>query len=400
MSTVLSGGDVFDARTGEVMRADVKIDGDTIVAVETTLDGDQHVDVSGKTIFPGFIDCHVHLLFRHIDLVQWMYTPYSVRFYESVGNMAATLAGGVTTVRDAGGADLGMKESVERGLVPGPRMQIAIAMLSQTGGHGDNWLPSGNHLAVLRGRHPGAPNAVVDGPEEMRHKVRELIRAGADVIKVATSGGVLSPRDEPHHAHFQLDELHALVAEASAADRRVMAHAQAEDGIKNAIRAGIDSIEHGIYLDDEAIEMMLQRGTYLVPTLLAPTGVLEAAEAGSHVAPDSLRKAQLVTEVHDANVARAVQAGVKIAMGTDSAVTPHGRNLDELSLMVKAGMSPAAALQAATIEAATLMGWADRIGLIETGYFADMVVVDGDPMDLSGFRHRIDQVWKGGDQVA
>ena len=155
MSTVLSGGDVFDARTGEVMRADVKIDGDTIVAVETTLDGDQHVDVSGKTIFPGFIDCHVHLLFRHIDLVQWMYTPYSVRFYESVGNMAATLAGGVTTVRDAGGADLGMKESVERGLVPGPRMQIAIAMLSQTGGHGDNWLPSGNHLAVLRGRHPG-----------------------------------------------------------------------------------------------------------------------------------------------------------------------------------------------------------------------------------------------------
>ena len=400
MSTVLSGGDVFDARSGEVMRADVKIDGEHIEAVETGLEGDEHIDVSGKTVFPGFIDCHVHMLFRHVDLIQWMYTPYSLRFYESVGNLAATLAGGVTTVRDAGGADLGMKESVERGLVPGPRMQISIAMLSQTGGHGDSWLPSGHHLAVLRGNHPGAPNSIVDGPEEMRHKVRELIQAGADVIKVATSGGVLSPRDEPHHAHFQLDELHALVAEASAAERKVMAHAQAEDGIKNAIRAGIDSIEHGIYLDDEAIEMMLERGTYLVPTLLAPTGVLEAAEAGAHVAADSLRKAQLVTEVHDANVAKAVQAGVKVAMGTDSAVTPHGRNLDELGLMVRAGMTPGAALQAATIEAATLMGWDDRIGVLEPGYFADMVVLDGDPMDVNGLRHRISQVWKGGEPVA
>lgn len=396
MSTVLSGGDVFDARSGDIMRADVKFDGDQVVAVETGLEGDRHIDVTGKTIFPGFIDCHVHLLFRHIDLIQWMYTPYSLRFYESVGNMAATLAGGVTAVRDAGGADLGMKESVERGLVPGPRMQIAIAMLSQTGGHGDGWLPSGHHLAVLRGKHPGAPDSIVDGPEEMRSKVRELVRSGADVIKVATSGGVLSPRDEPHHAHFQLDELHALVAEASAAERKVMAHAQAEDGIKNAIRAGIDSIEHGIYLDDEAIGMMLERGTYLVPTLLAPTGVLEAAEAGSHVAPESLRKAQLVTEVHKANIAKAVDAGVKIAMGTDSAVTPHGRNLDELELMEKAGMAPVAALQAATLEAASLMGWDDRIGVVEPGHHADVVVVDGDPLDLNGFRHRITQVWKGG----
>ena len=399
MSLVFAGGDVFDARSGQVMRADVKVEGDRIVEVATGLDGDEHIDVSGKAVFPGFIDCHVHLMFRHIDLVDWMYTPYSLRFYESVGNLAATLHGGVTTVRDAGGADLGMKESVERGLVPGPRMQIAIAMLSQTGGHGDGWLPSGHHLAVLRGQHPGAPNSIVDGPEEMRQKVRELIRNGADVIKVATSGGVLSPRDEPHHAHFQLDELHALVAEAAAADRRVMAHAQAAEGIKNAVRAGIDSIEHGIYLDDEAIEMMLEHGTYLVPTLLAPTGVIEAAEAGSHVAEDSLRKAHEVTEVHDANVARAVDAGVKIAMGTDSAVTPHGRNLDELGLMVNAGMSPAAALQAATIEAATLMGWEDRVGVIDEGYLADLVVVDGDPLDVHGLRHRLTQIWKGGELV-
>jgi imidazolonepropionase-like amidohydrolase len=168
---------------------------------------------------------------------------------------------------------------VEDGLVQGPRLQISLTLLTQTGGHGDGWYPSGQEVHFWP-VYPGMPDGLVDGPEAMRRKVRELVRAGADVIKVATSGGVLSPTDDPRHAHFRDDELTALVTEAAAAGRWVMAHAQGSDGIKAAVRAGVRSIEHGIYLDDEAIGLMLDRGTWLVPTLVAPRGVLAAAAAG------------------------------------------------------------------------------------------------------------------------
>ncbi len=175
-------------------------------------------------------------------------------------------------------------------MVDGPRMQISITILSQTGGHGDKWHVCGAHMPGMMDPHPGKPTNVVDGPDEMRRKVRELVRAGADVIKVCTSGGVLSLRNDPQHAHFMADELDVLVAEATAAGRFVMAHAQATDGIKNAIRAGIRSIEHGIYLDDEAIQMMLDTGTYLVPTLIAPLGVLDAADQGIDMPPVIVEK--------------------------------------------------------------------------------------------------------------
>jgi imidazolonepropionase-like amidohydrolase len=198
-------------------------------------------------------------------------SPFSYRFFETVRNLAATLRVGITTVRDAAGADAGVRQAVADGLVQGPRLQISVTLLSQTGGHGDGWFRSGQVLNFWP-TYPGMPDGLVDGPEAMRRKVRELVRAGADVIKVATSGGVLSPTDDPRHAHFRDDELTALVAEAAAAGRWVMAHAQAADGIKAAVRAGIRSIEHGIYLDDEAIELMLDRGTWLVPTLVAPAG--------------------------------------------------------------------------------------------------------------------------------
>jgi imidazolonepropionase-like amidohydrolase len=247
--------------------------------------------------------------------------------------------------------------------------------------------------------HPGRPAGLVDGPEEMRKRVREIIRAGANVIKVHTSGGVLSPRDSPKHAQFRPDELAALMAEATAAGLPVMAHAQATDGIKNAVRAGVRSIEHGIYLDDEAIEMMLAAGAWLVPTLVAPHAVLSAADAGSQLPEGVLAKAQEVVAAHAQAFARAVAAGVKIAMGTDSGVGPHGNNLDELPLMAAGGLTPAQVLTATTRSAAELLQLADDTGTIMPGKRADIVVLAGDPFDLANLKENIRAVYSGGAKV-
>jgi imidazolonepropionase-like amidohydrolase len=278
-------------------------------------------------------------------------------------------------------------------------MQISIRMLSQTGGHGDSWMASGVAAEPWSVPYPGSPDAMVDGPDEMRKKVRELIRCGADVLKVATSGGVLSPRDNPRHAHFRDEELEVLVAEAAAADRWVMAHAQATDGIKAAIRAGIRSIEHGIYLDDEAIAMMLEHGTYLVPTLIAPEGVLDAAEAGAAIPAASVQKTREVLDVHRDSFRRAVAAGVQVAMGTDCPVTPHGQNLRELAAMQRGGMTPSAALVAATRTAAELLGVDDDRGMLQPGKRADLVVVEGDPFAFDTLAGRIRAVYMDGRQV-
>jgi imidazolonepropionase-like amidohydrolase len=230
----------------------------------------------------------------------------------------------------------------------------------------------------------------------MRQRVRELIRDGADVIKVAVSGGVLSPRDDPRHAHFSEEELTMLVTEAASAGRWVMAHAQGTEGIKRAIRTGIRSIDHGVFLDDEAIQMMVDRGTYLVPTLLAPTGVLKAAENGAQIPEDSLRKATDTIEIHRESIRKAIEAGVKVAMGTDSGVTPHGDNLGELELMAELGMPPAAVLRATTLTAAELMGLERELGSLEVGKRADVVVVEGDPFDFKTLPERIEAVYKDG----
>jgi imidazolonepropionase-like amidohydrolase len=398
MRTVVAGGSVFDGTGAPAARADVAIEDGRIVDVGSGLDGDARVDVGGGTILPGLFDCHTHVTVSSVDLWQVAQRPFSYQFYEAARNLEATIRIGITTVRDAGGADLGIKEAVEDGLTLGPRLQISIIMLSQTGGHGDDWYPSGAHIPFMT-EHPGRPSGVVDGPDEVRRKVRELVRAGADVIKVATSGGVLSPRDDPRHAHLRPVELEALVEEATAAGIFVMAHAQGADGIKNAVRAGIRSIDHGIYLDDEAIELMNDRGTWFVPTLVAPQGVLDAAAAGVPLPPVVVDKAHQVVEIHRTAFRRAVEAGVRIAMGTDSGVTPHGRNLRELELMVAGGMSPLAALEATTRSAAQLLGVDDDLGTIEPGKIADLVVVSGDIADLSGLGERVEQVWKAGSRV-
>ncbi len=394
---VLRGGSVFDG-TGSAPRvSDVAFEGGRVVAIDQGLQGDEVVDCTGKTVIPGLIDCHVHFMVDgNFSPAAYGQTPFSYNFFAAAQHMKRTLDVGVTTVREAGGADLGVKEAQEKGLIAGPRMQIAITILSQTGGHGDSWEVCGAHMPGMMDCHPGRPTNIVDGPDEMRRKVRELVRAGADVIKVCTSGGVLSPRDDPQHAHFQDDELDMLVAEATAAHLFVMAHAQATNGIKSAIRAGIRSIEHGIYLDDEAIQMMLDAGTYLVPTLIAPQGVLDAVDRGIDVPAYAIEKTKQVIDVHRDSIRKAIGAGVKIAMGTDSGVTPHGQNLRELAFMADLGMSDTDVLVAATKTAAELMGIENEVGTLTVGLAADAVVLDGVSLDVSVLLPRVSAVYQAG----
>src|SRR3954454_22961907 len=290
---VFSGGQVLDGTGSPAAPADVAVQDGRIVEVGSGLDGDEVVDCTGATVLPGLFDCHVHVMMSGVDTLRQLQTPFSYGFYEAVHNLRRTLAQGITSVRDAGGADLGVAEAVRTGLIAGPRMQIAISMLSQTGGHGDGWHVCGADLPLMP-PHPGKPDTTVDGPDEMRRTVRELLRAGGDVLKVATSGGVLPARDAPRPPHFRPAELEVLVEEAEAAGAFVMAHAQSTAGIKAAVRAGIRSIEHGIFLDEEAIDLMLDRGTWLVPTLAAPRAVLTAVAGGASLPEAMLAKAVAV----------------------------------------------------------------------------------------------------------
>ncbi len=357
------------------------------------------LDANGKTVMPGLIDAHVHIMMTEFDIQRSLTTPLSFTFYEAIHNMRATLEAGVTTIRDAGGADRGVKMAVERGLISGPRMVISVGMLSQTGGHGDDYMPVGIEIPMY---YPGKPELICDGPTEARRATRRAIRAGADVIKIASSGGVLSPTTEPDVAQFHMDELHAIVEEAHAAHKRVMSHAQSKAGILNALKAGVESIEHGIYVDEACIELMLAQGSFLVPTLYAPLAVLEVAERTNRMPEWGLRKTKQVIEVHRENVARAAEAGVKIVMGTDSGIDGHGSNARELTMLTQAGLSPMQAIVASTKTAAECLALEDKIGTLETGKLADVVIVDGNPLaDIKVLedKHRIEIVMKEGEIV-
>lgn len=399
--TLFHGGLLFDGTGSDPAPADVVVDDDRIahVGAPGTGDGDTSVDLDGSTLLPGFFDCHVHVTFDGFDVLAAIQEPFSYRFFIAARSLQRTIETGITSVRDAAGADAGIRRAVAEGMIPGPRMQIAIEMISQTGGHGDEHFGCGLHIPLMTPGYPGHPKAIVDGPDEMRKMVRTLIREGADVIKVATSGGVLSPISDPKRAQLRPSELDVLVEEATAAGRFVMAHAQATDGIKNAVRAGIRSIEHGIYLDDEAIELMLDRGTWLVPTLIAPVWVLESVDAGARLTDAQVHKARMVVDDHADSFRRAVEAGVKVAMGTDAGVGPHGHNLRELVLMERGGMGPAEVLRSTTQEAARLLGVVDQRGTVEEGKDADLVVVEGDALVLDGLDDRITQVWKAGQRL-
>lgn len=397
--TLFTGGHVYDGSTGAAAEGDVVVEDGRIVEVGTDLDGDESIDCAGGFLSPGFFDSHVHVTMDAPSQMQLVETPFSLQFYKAAANLRKTLDVGITSVRDAGGADQGVKEAVERGMIPGPRMQISISMLSQTGGHGDDWSICGADVPFFV-PHPGRPTGLVDGPQEVRKRVRELIRAGADVIKVATTGGVLSARDDPRHPHFRDDEIAEMTAEASAAGLHVMAHAQGAGGIKAALRNGVRSIEHGIFLDDEAIEMMLARGAWLVPTLHAPRAVIAAADAGLPLAAAVVEKARMVASVHRESVTRAHEAGVRIAMGTDCGVGPHGTNLEELELMVEAGLSPLEALHATTGSAAELLDVAGDRGTLRPGLRADLVLVDGSTEDVACLGQRVRAVFLDGREVS
>ncbi len=359
------------------------------------------IDAQGGYILPGLIDTHVHLMFEVGPLEERIVTPFSLNFFNSVRHMRRTLDAGITSVRDAGGADRGVKQAVETGVVPGPRMQISITALGITGGHTDGWNASGITTNLFPA-YPGNPSGICDGVEEVRKKVREVLRAGAEIIKVCSTGGVLSPTDHPEFTQFTEEELRVMVQEGQfRRGVKVMAHAQGADGIKNAVRAGIHSIEHGIFLDDEAIDLMLQHGTYLVPTLLAPVAVLEIGEQG-RMPEYGVRKARETVDAHKKSIEKAYKAGVKIAMGTDAGVMPHGTNLRELGLMADLGMSPMEVLMATTKVAAECLGWEEDLGTLEAGKLADVVISRTNPLDdLRSLEdnNNIALVMKGGEVV-
>ncbi len=398
--TVFRGGRVFDGST--TSEVDVAVEGDRIIGVGSGLDGDEAVDCTGMSVLPGLFDCHVHVMARDLDVSRTELEPFSLHYYEALRNLSLLLDQGITSARDAAGADAGVKRAIEQNIIEGPRLQIALVMLSQTGGHGDlHLLSGGSRSMAMMLPNPGRPRSVRDGPDDVRRGVREILRAGADAIKVATTGGVMSPGDDPRHAHFRDEELAVIAAEAAAAGTYFFAHAQGTEGIKAALRHGARSIEHGYHLDDEAIDLLLQKKAWLVPTLSATQAIVDAADRGVPIPDESLELAREALEAHRASFARAVDAGVSVAMGTDS--PPYGHpgasNLDELLLMTKASsMTPEHAWRTATANAAELLGQRE-LGVFAPGKIADLVVIDGQLDDLNGLRDRVRHVVLGGRRV-
>jgi len=406
MPTALFADALYDPATAETTRnAAVLIDGGRVVAagprdqVHVPADADR-VDAEGLTLLPGLIDCHVHLRSRGNgrDLAEQLQTPPSMWVLNAVPAARATLDAGFTAVRDAGGTPAGVRIAIERGMFPGPRMKVAVTGLSQTGGHTDHHFACGVNLSPGL---PDVPSSVVDGVEPMRQRVREVIRAGADWIKLCTSGGVLSPNDMPHHATLTLDEIRAAVEEGAAQGRKVMAHAQANAGIKNALRAGVATIEHGIWLDGDAIEMMLDGRRALVPTLVAPLWVIRHAEQG-RMPQWAADKGRAVFEDHKASIRMAIESGVQIGFGTDTGVGPHGSNGEEFLLLHELGMSPVDCLRSATTVAARIVGWEGEAGVLAEGAFGDVIGVPGDPLEnleLVARAENVRLVVKGGEVV-
>ena len=384
---VLAAGAVLDPVAGEARTADLAFESGLVAEIGQGLRGDERIDVTGLTVAPGLIDCHAHMAFADMETMVGEYPP-SRRILRAVPQLRATLRLGVTTVRDAWGADAGLRDAIEEGAVAGPRLLISLAQLSGTGGIGD-------HFSAVTGADssylgsPWLPRGVFDGPAEARAAVRRMVRSGADVIKVAMSGSVTRPDAE--HRLVADDEIAEIVAEAARHEVHVMAHAHGPRAAESAARAGVRSIEHGFFLDDEAIAVMAELGTWLVPTLLAAYG----DEVGPD-APESVARSQ---EGAARAFALAIEAGVPIAMGTDSPVAPHDRRLEELALMHRLGLDAVGVWRAATSDAARLLD-RDDLGLLEPGRRADVVAVEGDPWSFDDLGSRVRQVWKDGVAVA
>ena len=343
------------------------------------------IDFGDATLLPGLIDAHTHLTmpfsddFRQAELNRLKKT-IAEQALDASANARVTLMAGFTTVRDVGSSDdldVGLRNAIRDGVVPGPRMLVTVHALGSTGGHCDF---QGGYRQGLFSYESGPLEGVINGADQARYAVRLDHKYGADIIKVCASGGVLSSTDDVDTPQLTQEELNAIVDEAHALRRKTAAHAHGAEAAKRAIRAGIDSIEHGSFLDDEALDLMKQHGTYLVPTLMAIQGLQEKFDRGLYVPPAISAKAHAATNAIHSTFQRAIAKGVKIGLGTDAAVYPHGRNAEEFHQMVDLGMKAIDALKAGTSSDADLLGLADKIGTLESGKLADVVAVPGDPL--------------------
>ncbi len=386
---VLKAARMFDGKSdalvapGLVVVTDMKIVG---VGVGTVVPaGAEVIELGDATLLPGFIDAHTHLTGEASD--DWkedelnaLEKSYAEQALDATANAKKTLMAGFTTVRDVGAPDridVALRNSIRDKIVVGPRMLVAAGAIGATGGHCDD--EAGFRQGVF-GHEAGPLEGVANGPDQMRYAVRLAHKYGADVIKVCASGGVLSLTDDVDTPQLTQEELNALIDEAHALRRKVAAHCHGSEAAKRAIRAGVDSLEHGSFFDDETLDMMVAHGTYFVPTLMAIVGEQERIARGVYFPPQILAKANAADAAAHKTFQRALAKGVKIGLGTDAAVYPHGRNAEEFYQMVKLGMKPAEALKSATSSDAQLLGMADKIGTLEAGKLADVVAVPGDPL--------------------
>ncbi len=406
-TVALAGGRLIDGLGGDpIANATVVIENGRIAAAGrgvTVPKGVPVRDVSGMTILPGFIDCHVHGTYRARDMKQHLLNPPTYNVLRSIPILAETIACGVTTARDMGGADAGFRKAIDEGVIVGPRLLIAIVMISQTGGHGDAWVPAGMRVP----KRTWLPSPVADGVDEVRRLVRHVLMSGADFVKICATGGITSVTDSWDEAQFSVDEIRTAVAEAAMRRKKVAVHAEGIDGIRTALAAGVHSLEHGWFIDEEAIDAMVQQGTWWVPTMaLVPLSVehrkTNAAWNSAQLAREDAKDAEIFALMQDRIplYKEAVKRGVKVAFGTDqSHRLMVGENLAEMRFMTEwLGMSPMEAIVCATSRAAECIERPD-VGALEAGRLGDVVVFDGDPLEnvrLLEERSRIKLVLKDG----
>lgn len=387
---------LIDVKTGAVTNnAFILIEGDKIAAVGQNVTipaGVEVIDLKDKTVLPGLIDCHTHITLQPGNYYEDLFrqSPIDVAVTSHV-YARRTLEAGFTTVRDVGAGefiDVSLRNAINRGGIVGPRMQVATLTVGATGGHGDT-VGFSPYLKF------GSFSGLADGVDEIRKLIRFEIKYGADLIKLIATAGVLSEEESVGAPQFSQEEMNAAVEEARMWGKRVAAHAHGAEGIKRAVRAGVTSIEHGSLIDDEGIRLMKERGTYLVADIYNDDYIL--AEFSKLGYPEKIiEKERLVGRAQRENFQKAAKAGVKIAYGTDAGVYPHGWNGKQFAHMVKWGLTPMQAIQAATVNAADLLGWNDRVGVIAPGAFADIIAVDGDPLKDVIELERVKFVMKGG----